>query len=653
VREGGVAGGRVACGCRRASTAVKWERQGNLKRGDERRNERQKNERHLETSTMASTSPLSTMLFAIFVVIIIAALVPSQCDAFSTGRSGSTGGVISGNCGRSRCKGVGNLQMIDSSGDAGIEEVPLDDDTLLPPPVITATEDDDDEEDNQASSFSSTVFTATPITITPTSNFVASSRTTTSSTQEQNKVNSATLRFNNRLNQLAKNWDESTAPKVEALLLDALEKYQLYLDKEEEEGQGESTTSSSTKKNNMIIPNTISFTNAITAWARCTRKDSAKRAQALLDQMLHLYSSDNNSDGKWDHIKPNKISYNSVITAWARSNERGSARQAEELLRNMYDFYNNESGLDPNCKPDARSFNAVINAVARSRDKNCADRAKFLLDEMGRLYNEGDDDLLPDALTFGAIINAYANSLEPGSSDKAAQLLMHMESLYSMGFEQAKPTTFVYNACMNAFAKDPLICVIDEMRQQQAEGGGNSTSLLNRAEKAEQLLDSMEKRYNQEKDWRIKPDIISYSTVINAHANSGTCTAGVNADGILRRMLHRYLMGDTKCRPNAIVFTAAIKAHSTSINATLSELDDLEDKESRVQKLEQIKASAKRCEDLLQELCLLGLGFGNDSSMKPSSVTFELVIGALTLAEEWGAVKRITALREEGMHQRD
>ena len=31
-------------------TAIKWERQGNLKRGDERRNERQKNERHLETS---------------------------------------------------------------------------------------------------------------------------------------------------------------------------------------------------------------------------------------------------------------------------------------------------------------------------------------------------------------------------------------------------------------------------------------------------------------------------------------------------------------------------------------------------------------------------------------------------------------------------
>lgn len=32
---------------------------------------------------------------------------------------------------------------------------------------------------------------------------------------------------------------------------------------------------------------------------------------------------------------------------------------------------------------------------------------------------------------------------------------------------------------------------------------------IQQSEKAEQLLDSMEKWYNEEKDWRIKPDIIS------------------------------------------------------------------------------------------------------------------------------------------------
>jgi hypothetical protein len=82
--------------------------------------------------------------------------------------------------------------------------------------------------------------------------------------------------------------------------------------------------------------------------------------------------------------------------------------------------------------------------------------------------------------------------MEEGASDKAAQLLMHMESLYQLGFENAKPTTFVYNACMNAFAKDPYI-----------SGSEN-------AQKAEQLLVSMEKRYDEERDGRIKPDCISF-----------------------------------------------------------------------------------------------------------------------------------------------
>lgn len=430
-------------------------------------------------------------------------------------------------------------------------------------------------------------------------------------------VNSATLRFNNRLNSMAKNWDATTAPKVEALLLEAVKSYEMML----EGGDGQINKQ-------MVVPNTVSFTNAITAWARCTRKDAAKRAQELLDEMHSLYE-----DRGWEHVKPNRVSYNSVITAWARSSERGSSSKAEELLRRMYDFYNREGGGDADLKPDSRSWNAVINAVARSRDRGCADRAKFLLDEMGRAYDEGDDDLLPDALTFGAIINAYANSLEAGASDKASQLLLHMESLYQMGFDNAKPTTFVYNACMNAFAKDPLI---------SAPGNATDDGTLNRAEQAEQLLDSMERRYETERDHRIMPDCISYSTVINAYANSNTVQSGERADAILRRMISRYLLGDTKCRPNAVAFTAAIKAHSATINATLASSDD----DAILPLDSKAHGEARRCEDLLQQLCLLYQNHGNDRTMKPTSVTFDLVTRALTQVEDRAGLERVVLLRE-------
>lgn len=291
----------------------------------------------------------------------------------------------------------------------------------------------------------------------------------------------------------------------------------------------------------------------------------------------------------------------------------------------MYDFYNAEGGQD-DLKPDGRSFNTVINAVARSRDPGCADRAKHLLDEMGRLFDEGNEDLLPDALTFGAIINAYANSFEEGASDMAAQLLQHMESLSQFGFDKARPTTFVYNACINAYAKDPQMSC---------------------AEKAEQLLTSMEKRYDDQNDYRIQPDCISYSTVINAHANNANVNSGKRADEILRRMTHRYLLGDTKCRPNAIAFTATIKAHSVAINATIAQFGS---KNQSAEALKSIEASAKRCEDLLQNLCHLHLHQLN-RSLKPTQVTYDLVLTVLSQAKDWDGVERVKNLRSKVMKQ--
>ena len=276
-------------------------------------------------------------------------------------------------------------------------------------------------------------------------------------------------------------------------------------------------------------------------------------------------------------MRPNRVTYNSVITAWARSGEKGGALAAERLLEEMYEEYydNQKRGGDDDddydddggdLKPDSRSWNAVINAVARSRDPDCADRARSLLDEMGRLYDMGDSDLVPDALTFGAVINAYANSGEAGASDRAAQLLLHMESLHQMGYDGARPTTFVYNSCMNAFAKDPL-----------TGGGGGGTTSLDRAARAEQLLDSMEKRYDEMGVVGVMPDCISYGTVINAYANSNARLSGERADAVLPRMIRRFLRGTAGCRPNAVVFTAAIKAHLASIDATLTSADEKEE----------------------------------------------------------------------------
>lgn len=161
-------------------------------------------------------------------------------------------------------------------------------------------------------------------------------------------VNLATLGFNKKLSEMSKNVDSKTAAKAESLLFDAQAKYEKYL--KTPEGKA------NPQPKDMIIPNTVSFTNTITAYARSNTKESPYKAQELLDKMHTLYSSG------MKHVKPNRISYNSVINAWAKSKEYRSARKTEKLLWRLFDFYQEEGGDDEMLRPDARTFNSVINA---------------------------------------------------------------------------------------------------------------------------------------------------------------------------------------------------------------------------------------------------------------------------------------------------
>ena len=63
-----------------------------------------------------------------------------------------------------------------------------------------------------------------------------------------------------------------------------------------------------------------------------------------------------------------------------------------------------------------------------------------------------------------------------------------------------------------------------------------------------------------------------------------------------------------------------------------------------------MEASARRCEDLLLQLCLLHNQSRKDErpSLKPTSVTFELVIKALTQVNDTEGVERVKRLRELG-----
>ena len=58
-----------------------------------------------------------------------------------------------------------------------------------------------------------------------------------------------------------------------------------------------------------------------------------------------------------------------------------------------------------------------------------------------------------------------------------------------------------------------------------------------------------------------------------------------------------------------------------------------------------MQSSASRCEDLLLQLLLLRKDYVNDKSLKPTAVTYDLVLWALQQVEDSDGVKRVQLLR--------
>lgn len=174
------------------------------------------------------------------------------------------------------------------------------------------------------------------------------------------------------------------------------------------------------------------------------------------------------------------------------------------------------------------------------------------------------------------------------------------------------------NSCLNAFAK--------------AGGPAN-------AGKAELFLEVMENLSNAEQDDSIKPDSISFSTVINAYANSGWRDAGEKADVILQKMKRLDVTGDDTVSCNAISYTAAIKAWVNSAKVAAKRCSEDEGNEEA----EYIQKGKRRAWQILTECALLNLA--GDRKCQPSNATYDLVKEICKLAGDKQGMEDVEAVR--------
>jgi pentatricopeptide repeat protein len=262
----------------------------------------------------------------------------------------------------------------------------------------------------------------------------------------------------------------------------------------------------------MSHPDTVAYNTVLKVLAKLSpykidgRQTAASLALSILDEMKDVYSSQWTANQKWYtrmadnvalseaasaqgppriHVKPNVRSYSTVMDALARNGKVESAEQAEALLAELHDAYYETD--DWAMQPNLITYNTVLTAWAKaaagagSCSEMAAEHCVRILEYM---------PVAPDTISYNTVLHAVARSGWEDSGERAEGLLR------SMGDQGVAVNARSYTTCMDAWGQSGC------------------------PDKAQALLKEMEELYEQTKNEQLKPNCISYSTVIHAYASS-------------------------------------------------------------------------------------------------------------------------------------
>lgn len=297
---------------------------------------------------------------------------------------------------------------------------------------------------------------------------------------------------------------------------------------------------------------TLSFNLVLNAWARQRSKESARRADTLLQVLLQI-----------PQIRVDGYSYSAVLNALAKSKgRRQAALRAEELL---YQMEHSIKVTTDFC------YNAVIDCWSVS---DCEDAGRRAQRWLTRLEERGPS---PTRISYNSCIKAWARTKD--GAPQAHQLLMKMKSLGG----DLSPDKISYSTCIDAWCR-------------------STANVTVAAEKAEALLKQME---NDSENDDMRPDVVAYTSVLYCFAQAGVDSRRAMAlvdrmqryakeepnTTFLNTLIHFFakskkigqaetLLNSMKSREMAdrFTYTSLISAHASTGNATraLVLLEELE-----------------------------------------------------------------------------
>jgi pentatricopeptide repeat protein len=221
----------------------------------------------------------------------------------------------------------------------------------------------------------------------------------------------------------------------------------------------------------------------------------------------------------------------------------------------------------------------------------------------------------PSTEAHNILIKAYGKIQQPEKAEEVVQRML--ENPFS-----AQPRIETINSLLNAWAE-----------------ATNNPQVADRAYKIFRWI-SDDSRFAELK---IRPNVITYSTVLKCWATFGyrhpktTHRISEKVEAFLKELEERYNSGDTTCKPDAQLYSMAIKAYLSVGNVVRAEAL-LE----RMEKTPEIKPTVRTFSEFLLYYAQLGNAEGaqwaeelldrlrtmSDSSVRPNSYTFNIVLNA-------------------------
>ena len=347
-------------------------------------------------------------------------------------------------------------------------------------------------------------------------------------------------------------------------------------------------------------PDLITFSTVMMTLGRGKDREDESRAMQILDEMLHLCGVDvdkvgGNNDG-------------SVLLNTALFEQ---PRTFTELCE-VGDSDHGSTQYIYNVIPRNKHFNVVLNLMTQSKkvNTNTLERARRYVDIMGQLGQYENQTLLdnppvdglelpdeqlemdisivtnssskPDIITYNTLLKIAAKAGEPMIADEIFQEMMTKSS---EGKLQGKPDRVSFNTLILAWSKTKRkntgarVTELLETMQKMADNGDEDvrpdhvsmTTVINTLSKsakmeksnpvqAEAIIDRMENN----KETALRPDVVTYTSVIKCWMECGSLRAARRAVEIIEKLHKRYEDGYLECKPDTLAYNVALNAIAKS-----------------------------------------------------------------------------------------